>query len=794
MTEAPHSEKASPRTKWLRPSGLFGKYAVYFIGFAIFILLVNHGLEMWVTYRDTRTTLLRAQFEKAEAAAQRVEQFISELERQISWATRASAATPEQRRSDYALLLQQTPAIAELYQLDGVGREQLRVSRSTIRVAGGADFSRDPRFIEGSANRIWFSPIFFAGGANPFMSIAIAHSGRDTGVTVADVDLRFLSDIVGSIQAGKNGYAYIVDSQGRLIAHSVASKMARDVNLAKLPQVASLQPTFAQPGTIGEDLEGRAVLTASAPIFRMTWAAFLEQPLSEAYGPVYDSLFRLLWLLAIGLVLAVIAGTLLARRMAVPIRRVGIGASRIGAGDFEHKIDVRTGDEIQTLAEEFNRMSTQLRESYSRLEQKVEERTRDLAQSVRELTALEEVGRAVTSSLDLKDVLSTVVSRAVDLTGADAGAVYSYDSTERVFTLMEPRGYDQPLVEAVGTISVDDNEQVLQAAIESETPILIEDIATSQPFRARDAMLRAGFTSVLLVPLRSADEFFGFLVVHWRAAGGVRPRTIELMQTFAHQSVLAIHNAELFQEIEEKGRQLAIASEHKSQFFANMSHELRTPLNAVLGYAELLIDNLYGEIPDKAKEILGRVQSNGKHLLGLINDVLDLSKIEAGQLTLALEDYSVRAVVDSVVDTTEALAGAKGLALVTDIPEDLPIGRGDERRLMQALLNIVSNAIKFTESGSIRIRVRTIDGFFALAVTDSGPGISTEDQARIFEAFQQVDNSNTRQQGGTGLGLSIARRLVALHGGMIELQSELGIGSTFTIVLPIRVNEQKEAA
>jgi signal transduction histidine kinase len=283
-------------------------------------------------------------------------------------------------------------------------------------------------------------------------------------------------------------------------------------------------------------------------------------------------------------------------------------------------------------------------------------------------------------------------------------------------------------------------------------------------------------------------------VVHWRAHGSVRPRTVELMQTFAHQSVLAIHNAQLFQEIEEKGRQLAIVSEHKSQFFANMSHELRTPLNAVLGYAELLIDNLYGEIPDKAKEILGRVQSNGKHLLGLINDVLDLSKIEAGQLTLALEDYSVRAVVESVIDTTEALAGAKGLALVTDIPEDLPIGRGDERRLMQALLNIVSNAIKFTSSGSIKIRVRAVDGFFGLAVTDTGPGISVEDQARIFEAFQQVDNSNTRQQGGTGLGLSIARRLVALHGGMIELESELCAGSTFTIVLPIRVNEQREAA
>ena len=368
MTEAAQAERSAPRISWLRPGGLFGKYAVYFIGFAVFILLVNHGLEMWVTYRDTRTTLLRAQFEKAESVAQRVDQFISELERQISWATRASAATPEQRRSDYALLLQQTTAISELYQLDGTGREQLRVSRSTIRVGGGADYSRDPRFLEGAVSRIWFSPVFFEGGARPFISVAIAHSGRDTGVTVADVDLRFLSDIVSSIQAGKSGYTYIVDQQGRLIAHSDPSKLTRDANLSKLPQVGSLQPTFAQPGTIGEDLEGRSVLTASAPIFRMAWAAFVEQPLSEAYGPLYESLFRLLWLLAIGLVLAMIAGTLLARRMAVPIRIVGVGASRIGAGDFDHKIDVRTGDEIQTLAEEFNRMSAQLRESYSRLE------------------------------------------------------------------------------------------------------------------------------------------------------------------------------------------------------------------------------------------------------------------------------------------------------------------------------------------------------------------------------------------------------------------------------------------
>jgi signal transduction histidine kinase len=262
------------------------------------------------------------------------------------------------------------------------------------------------------------------------------------------------------------------------------------------------------------------------------------------------------------------------------------------------------------------------------------------------------------------------------------------------------------------------------------------------------------------------------------------------MQTFAHQSYLAMHNAELFREIEERGSQLELANQHKSQFFANMSHELRTPLNAVLGYAELLLDGLYGKMPDKALGILERVQANGKHLLGLINDVLDLSKIEAGQLTLAITDYSMRSVIASVVAATESLAQAKGLALSAAIADDLPLGRGDERRLTQVLLNIVGNAIKFTETGSVEIGAKAADGLFKIAVSDTGPGIAPPDQLRIFDEFQQVDNSSTRQKGGTGLGLSIAKHLTEMHGGTVRLESQLGVGSVFHIVLPVRVGER----
>ena len=246
------------------------------------------------------------------------------------------------------------------------------------------------------------------------------------------------------------------------------------------------------------------------------------------------------------------------------------------------------------------------------------------------------------------------------------------------------------------------------------------------------------------------------------------------MQTLANQSVLAIENAELFEELERKGRELAAASRHKSEFLANMSHELRTPLNAVLGYAELIQDGIYGDVPAKMGDVLERIQQNGRHLLGLINDVLDLSKIEAGQLTLSPVDYSMRELVLDVVSATEALAAEKKLALEVDAPADLPRGRGDERRLTQVLMNLVSNAIKFTEAGSVSIRAKVEDGSFLVAVTDTGVGIAPEDRERIFEEFQQVDSSSTRKKGGTGLGLAIARRIVELHGGRIWVRIDPG--------------------
>jgi GAF domain-containing protein/HAMP domain-containing protein/anti-sigma regulatory factor (Ser/Thr protein kinase) len=476
--------------------------------------------------------------------------------------------------------------------------------------------------------------------------------------------------------------------------------------------------------------------------------------------------------------------------LAVPLLREGIAigsivALRSEARPFtEKQIELVTSFADQAVIAIEN----------ARLLHELQARTDELAQSVDELKALGEVGRAVSSTLDLKTVLETIVARGAELGEAEACSIFRYRPKNRQFKLWHAAGLEPEFAMTVRAIDVNEDETVMGRAVRSHEPIEIPDLSALPNMPLRDASLAAGYRSVLIVPLVRADRVFGALVLNRRRPGEFSASTVNLLRTFASQSILAIQNARLFQEIEEKGQQLAIASQHKSQFLANMSHELRTPLNAILGYTELLLDGLYGKLGDKAQGVLERVQSNGKHLLGLINDVLDLAKIEAGQLTLMIADYSVGAIVQSVVAATESLAKAKGLELRAEIAPAMPLGRGDERRLTQVLLNLVGNAIKFTETGSVTVTARLREGMFRLDVRDTGPGIAEADQGRIFEEFQQVDNSSTRKKGGSGLGLAISRRIVELHGGTIAVESQLGAGATFRIELPVQVEGAREVA
>jgi signal transduction histidine kinase len=590
---------------------------------------VSVGLtELYFSYQDSKRALTRVERDRAAAAAAAIEQqmqdVLQELEALAQPTEDEGEAGLTERNEDFHRLFGRERLVSELSYLDASGKERVRASPLKIdRVDSGIDFSTTEKFVRARADQRYFGSVYFQRGSQPHMTIAVSEAaGR--GVVVAEIDLSFVGPIIDRARSGTAGYAYAVDTRGELIAHRDVDLVLAHTNLARLPQVqVALRAPANAPAdavTTGRDQDGTEVLSAFRRIESLGWHVFVEEPLSEAFAPLKAALWRTALLLVAFLLLAVATSVLLARRLVRPIESIQAAAAKIGSGALNQRIETASNDELGALAEEFNRMAARLQESYSGLEQKVDERTRELALALSEL-----------------DV---------------------------------------------------------------------------------------------------------------------------------------------------KSRELEAASRHKSEFLANMSHELRTPLNAIIGFSQVLSDKLFGEVNEKQAEYLEDILTSANHLLALINDVLDLSKVEAGQEELDVGPFSLRQALERGVVMVRERATEDGVHVALEASPGVDVVTGDERRIRQVIFNLLSNAVKFTPSGgAVDVRATQVNGEVRVSVTDTGPGIAARDHERIFEEFQQTD-AGVEQGEGTGLGLALSKRLVELHGGRIWVDSAPGRGSTFVFTLP----------
>ena len=1121
---------------------LFVKYAALIVVLVGGALVASGAISLYFAWNQSRESLFALQREKADAAAYRIAQYIREIEHEIGWTALPRVAEGgdliDQRRIEFLKLLRQAPQITEASWIDRAGNEQVRVSRLAMdAMAANTNLLTDPRVVGTREGATWFGPITFRKDTEPYMAIARPAGGRDGGTTAIEVNLKFVWDVVSQLRVGRTGIAYVIDAEGHLVAHPDISLVLQKLDWTKQAQV--LAARAAGPETQVRHIEafnrdGKPVLAAFARIPSLDWLVMVEVPRSEALEPLLETLYRTLIVLFAALSIAVLASLILARRMVQPIRALQAGAAQIGAGNLDQKIVVRSGDELEALADQFNTMATDLKESYAGLERKVDDRTRELSETLEQQTATSEILRAISGSIaDTQPVFDAIVASATRLfntvlvgvmevrpdgihlmahgeenhpgdfremypiplnrsnfsgqaildrkllqisdifnhpeatplarelatnggystimiapmlrqgvaigaigvahadteafsdkqvallqtfadqaviaienvrlinetkealeqqtataevlrvissspsanqpvfdaivqsaqrlfphkgfglelvvgdqlhlkavalaadglvdeaavrrmypipldrdsaTGraildaqvvrvedthaadapagsAQAGRAFNYrevtavplmreglaigaiamasnhtgdDLTDKQLALIKTfadqaviaienaRLFNEtrealerqtaisdilraisdsvtdykPILDVVvdraahicnardANVFVVDGEQLRTAAYFGEiggTPIgaTLPLVRGSAPARAvidrevihirdlrqtdaseypisLDLHHKHGHRSLLCVPLLREGEPLGVITLRRMEEGGFSETEVALLRTFADQAAIAIANTRLFEEIQQKSSQLEMANKHKSEFLANMSHELRTPLNAIIGFSEMLDEQMFGELNEKQAEYVKDIHSSGKHLLSLINDILDLAKVEAGRMELNVSEFNLPATIDNALTLVRERASRHGLKLCAEVDAELNDLTGDERKVKQVLLNLLSNAVKFTpEGGSVTVRVRRDGALAEIAVVDTGVGIAPADQAAVFEEFKQVGNDVTKKGEGTGLGLALAKSFVELHGGRIWLDSEPGKGSTFFFTLPL---------
>jgi len=590
---------------------------------------------------------------------------------------------------------------------------------------------------------------------------------------------------------GNSGVAYVLvyDAHNAIIAHTFVPRVPR--TLIEQHRGAGTQSQqvreirYADPATGTE----RQIIDVAVPMLAgrlgMVHVGMDQAIIAAAATRAGSSLLLVFAAIA---ALATAAAVLFARRVTRPLTRLTDAATRVGRGDLSELVPITSRDEVGLLAATFNDTVVRLRS----LVQTEAERDQ-LRKLTEELKALAEVGRAVSSTLDLDAVLLTIISRASQLAATEGGLIYEYDDVADQLRLRAVQNFEEELASALRARPLRKGEGVGGRVVETRAPFQVPDITAEGAYRVhiRDILVRAGYRALLAVPLIREERVIGAFLVGRKQPGEFSRDTVELLTTFASQSALAIENARLFRQLEQKSRELEDASRHKSQFLANMSHELRTPLNAIIGYSEMLLEDAADLGAQSLVPDLKRVDVASKHLVQLINAILDLSKIEAGKMDFDLQEFSVPRMVEDISAIVQPLAAKNGNRLAVACDATVGTMRADPTKVRQVLFNLLSNACKFTRDGSVSLAVE-LDGtgdaaWLTFSVSDTGIGLTQEQVGRLFQDFAQADAATTRKYGGTGLGLALSKRLCQLMGGDITVESKPGQGSTFTVRLPATV-------
>ena len=773
--------------------------------FLISVVLIGGGLitsgliEIYFRYQESREELARLQKEIATGAAFKIEHFVQEIHNVLKGATKSRDIAPKGLTVDFRFELEKllliAPAVTEAIALNENGVIQVQASRlRTVLPDAKKDLSTAAPFKQAQRGKSYFGPVYFVRGSEPYMTIAVPierFAGDVIGVLQAEVNLKYIGDVVSSITIGKAGYAYAVSRSGELIAHPDISLVLQRRNVR---QLAVVKAAFEGPeataahAVIAPNIHGKEVLSSFALIRDFDWAVIVDRPVEEAYEALYASMLRTAALALIGLGMALFASYFLARRVIQPVRILREGVERIGTGDLGYRLNLKTGDEIEVLADEFNKMTSQLQESYANLEHKVEDRTRELTESLDQQTATSEVLKVISrSAFDLQPVLETLIENATKLCGADKGYIHRLHGD--VYTIAVSYGASDEFKTFLKEhpIHASGRETLVGRVVLERRPVHIPDVLADPDYKWSEAQKAGGYRTLLGVPMLREGMPIGVIVIWRERVEAFTDKQIALVTTFADQAVIAIENVRLFQEIQDKNEQLEAANKHKSQFLANVSHELRTPLNSIIGFTRLVLRKTEGQIEKLQKDNLQKVLISSEHLLNLINGLLDLAKIEAGRMEAYVESFKLDEVMRMTIATVEPLLKDGRVKLVTEIAPDIPPLKTDRDKLKQSVLNLLSNAVKFTEKGEIKVAAWRDNGSLKLTVSDTGIGMKKEALDLIFEEFRQADMSSTRRYGGTGLGLAIVRRFINLLGGEIVVESEEGKGSKFTITMPMEL-------